>query len=175
MGGPCTLNAVLSLRWGMRHCRERPTTRNRTRDNSYQGICHGGPSGQPLSLPTSDVYAKHLPSFFAGISGLGKEVPCSLVPAGDQKPVLERNDSAYEEWSQRSPSSPKQSSDMVDKLSDTKPVLCLVCIFRQEPDIPIDASALKKLSTSGQILSVDPVAGKVLSTIRDGWQVESGP
>jgi hypothetical protein len=64
---------------------------------------------------------------------------------------------------------------MVDKLSDTKPVLCLVCIFRQEPDIPIDASALKKLSTSGQILSVDPVAGKVLSTIRDGWQVESGP
>jgi hypothetical protein len=127
------------------------------------------------SLPTSDVYAKHLPSFFAGISGLGKEVPCSLVPAGDQKPVLERNDSAYEEWSQRSPSSPKQSSDMVDKLSDTKPVLCLVCMFRQEPDIPIDASALKKLSTSGQILSVDPVAGKVLSTIRDGWQVESGP
>jgi hypothetical protein len=48
-GKPCTLNAVLSLRWGMGHCRERPTTRNRTRDNSYQGLCHGGPSGQPLS------------------------------------------------------------------------------------------------------------------------------
>ena len=58
---------------------------------------------------------------------------------------------------------------MVEKLLDANRTLCLVCIYRHEPHVPLDASALERLSNSGQILSVDSVAKRVLSVIHDGW------
>lgn len=59
--------------------------------------------------------------------------------------------------------------NMVEKLLDANRTLCLVCIYRHEPHVPLDASALERLSNSGQILSVDSVAKRVLSVIHDGW------
>ena len=59
--------------------------------------------------------------------------------------------------------------NMVAELLDANRTLCLVCIYRHEPHVPLDASALERLSNSGQILSVDSVAKRVLSVIHDGW------
>jgi hypothetical protein len=112
-------------------------------------------------LPTSDVFSKHLPSFFASIPGLEEEILCRNASVGNVKVTSGRVDSACP--------TPKESINMDGRLLDTKTILHLVCIFRQQPHLPLDAPALKALSNSGQILSVDPIAGNVLSTIRDGW------
>jgi len=125
---------------------------------------HGG-----HSLPTSDIFSKHLPSFFASISGLEDGIFCRNVFIHDQKVVPRRNDSAFEERSRDSSPAQKQTINVAETLSHAKTVLYLVCIFRQKPHVPLDASALKMLSNSGQILSVDPIAGTLLPTIRDGW------
>jgi hypothetical protein len=112
-------------------------------------------------LPASDVFSKHLRSFFASIPGLEEEILCRNASLGDQKVMPGRVDSACP--------TPKQPSNMDGELSDSKTVIYLVCIFRHEPQLPLDAQALRQLSTSGQILSVDPIAGTSLSAIRDGW------
>jgi hypothetical protein len=112
-------------------------------------------------LPTSDIFSKHLTSFFASIPGLEEEIVRRNAPLGNWKVIPGRNDSAHP--------TPGEPFKMDGKLSDSKTVLYLACTFRHEPLLPLDTPALKKLSTSGRILSVDPIAGGMLSTIRDGW------
>jgi hypothetical protein len=138
---------------------QRETALEITATKGFVTVTHQGIHG----LPTSDVFSKHLPSFFESIISLEEVITCRNASVSDQKVIPRREDSVCEEWSQ------SQSSDMIGKSPDTKTVLCVVCIFRPEPHIPLDLSALKKLSTSGQIFSVDPMAGNVLSIIRDGW------